>query len=152
MYVPKKQKLKRELANITNTGLLKPSGLDLGMPQTEFPELKNIIPEIKKLNAIELWKTNKKLSQLKDGSKDIIGTAAERDKRWETWKRGWAMQNTTRASNQTQLEVQSEGEMRKNQSHSRKWLRISLLLRTLPIFRFRKPTSPMEDTKKCTPR
>ena len=59
MYVPKKQKLKRELANITNTGLLKPSGLDLGMPQTEFPELKNIIPEIKKLNAIELWKTNK---------------------------------------------------------------------------------------------
>ena len=69
--------------------------------------------------------TNKKLSQLKDGSKDIIGTAAERDKRWETWKRGWAMQNTTRASNQTQLEVQSEGEMQKNQSHSRKWLRIS---------------------------
>ena len=39
---------------------------------------------------------------------------------WATWKRGWAMQNTTRASNQTQLEVQNEGEMRKHQSHSRK--------------------------------
>lgn len=95
------------------------------MPQTEFPELKNIIPEIKKLNAIELWKTNKQKNQLKDGSKDIIENAAERDKEMENMeKRLGNTEYSKIIQYKCNWSSRVKGIMGKNQSQSRKWLRI----------------------------